>query len=531
MPTAQDLDRLRAAMATLSSLSAARGDLIKAEDWNSLVGIVVELGRTVLGRDAAETVPPHEHLDQVTADWLSPPLRDQVERGPLADPAQSLRISKLELQVQRVHERFDNQQGASEDLAARFDGVVTRDVERQAAMTRLTRQVETVTDPAPQIDAMRASLQSVQDNIGKVLNTSARLNDATGAPIDLGALDGRVKALDQLASRLRDANGEVLDFAGLENRLADIANKSVTQDQLTKAIRNAANTRPVNLDQVATNLSTDLQTRFEASLGNLKSELDATVNTRLAGLDGLVDARVANALPAVSAGITNSLDARIAQARDATIAAAGTAAARDLATQAEALRSEFAAHLASTTETVRGFVQSEVSSRIANDLQAAAQGLATANQRIDAFANDVAALKSDRASFTASIAAVPQQLAALRAELRDTLVTEATTRANATLTAVNARLDNLSTQQQQMLTSIQRQVTQSAIDAARTAASEAAQSQVTAARVSILSEARGIAREEIGVASKLRTTSAGSLGQANPGLGQIAGLGTVIGPR
>ncbi|NWM59911.1 hypothetical protein GY645_25020, partial [Escherichia coli] len=94
-----------------------------------------------------------------------------------------------------------------------------------------------------------------------------------------------------------------------------------------------------------------------------------------------------------------------------------------------------------------------------------------------------------------------QQLAALRAELRDTLIGEATTRANATLAQVTAKFDTLAQQQQQMLSSMTQQIRQSAIDSARSAATEAAQNEVKAARVSILGEVRGITREEIGVAS------------------------------
>ncbi|MBL7471031.1 hypothetical protein, partial [Escherichia coli] len=88
-----------------------------------------------------------------------------------------------------------------------------------AAVMRLTRNVEAVSDPGPQLDAMRTSLKSVQDTIAKVIDASARLNDAGGRPIDLAALDARVSNLDKFTQRLRGANGEFLDFASLENKL------------------------------------------------------------------------------------------------------------------------------------------------------------------------------------------------------------------------------------------------------------------------------------------------------------------------
>ncbi|WP_163312690.1 hypothetical protein, partial [Klebsiella aerogenes] len=86
-----------------------------------LVDIVVDFGRALLAREDAKVVPPHEHRDQVTAEWLAPALRAQIERGPLADPAQSLRLSAAELRLTRLSERLDTQQSAATDLLARFD--------------------------------------------------------------------------------------------------------------------------------------------------------------------------------------------------------------------------------------------------------------------------------------------------------------------------------------------------------------------------------------------------------------------------
>ncbi|NWP01098.1 hypothetical protein GY973_23725, partial [Escherichia coli] len=85
------------------------------------------------------------------------------------------------------------------------------------------------------------------------------------------------------------------------------------------AIRNAANTRPPNLDQLEASISADLQSRCEGSLNNLKTELDSSVNSRLSGLDGLVDARVTAALPGVTTSINSALDARLSQTRDAAV--------------------------------------------------------------------------------------------------------------------------------------------------------------------------------------------------------------------
>ncbi|WP_163586484.1 hypothetical protein, partial [Klebsiella michiganensis] len=82
------------------------------------------------------------------------------------------------------------------------------------------------------------------------------------------------------------------------------------------------------------------------------------------------------ALPGVTTSINSALDARLSQTRDAAVAAAADSANRDLATRADALRAEFTAGLASSTESVRGLIQNEVTSRVAANLQATAGDLA-----------------------------------------------------------------------------------------------------------------------------------------------------------
>ncbi len=63
MPTVADLERLNALTTRLVPLGgAAQGEVIKAEDWNTLVGAIVEIGRVVLGEEREIVPAPHEHL-------------------------------------------------------------------------------------------------------------------------------------------------------------------------------------------------------------------------------------------------------------------------------------------------------------------------------------------------------------------------------------------------------------------------------------------------------------------------------------
>src|SRR5512134_2041235 len=103
MPTPQDLERLRALLGQLTAIGGARrGELIRADDWNALVSAVEDIARAVLAIDPAAAVPSHEHLDQVTSAWLSPDLRELLERGPLADPAAQKRLTEIEQTLKRT---------------------------------------------------------------------------------------------------------------------------------------------------------------------------------------------------------------------------------------------------------------------------------------------------------------------------------------------------------------------------------------------------------------------------------------------
>src|SRR5688500_2303947 len=108
MPTPQDLDRLRGLLAQLTAIGdARRGELIRADGWDTLVSAGGDLARAVLAVDAADRVPAHEPRDQVTSAWLSPDLRDLLERGPLAAPALQKRLTDIEQTLRRTRETLD----------------------------------------------------------------------------------------------------------------------------------------------------------------------------------------------------------------------------------------------------------------------------------------------------------------------------------------------------------------------------------------------------------------------------------------
>jgi hypothetical protein len=96
MPTVAELERLAALAKALTPLTSVRaGTLIRAEDWNTVVGALIELARAVLSSSKEGAVAAHEHPDQVSIGWLDAQLRFLIERGPLADPAATSRVDEL----------------------------------------------------------------------------------------------------------------------------------------------------------------------------------------------------------------------------------------------------------------------------------------------------------------------------------------------------------------------------------------------------------------------------------------------------
>ena len=74
MPTVAQLDRLKALVDRLTPLTQIqRGELIRAQDWNDVVGTLLEVARAVLADEVTpQTVPPHEHPDQVKTSLARP---------------------------------------------------------------------------------------------------------------------------------------------------------------------------------------------------------------------------------------------------------------------------------------------------------------------------------------------------------------------------------------------------------------------------------------------------------------------------
>src|SRR5918992_886787 len=125
MPTVEEIDRLTALLARLGPLADAQtGELIRAEDWNTVVDVLVEVARALI-EDQERPVRPHDHPDQVQLGWLDPRLRQVVEGGPLADPANIARVDSLERADERLQAALDGLAAQVAELRERGREIAT----------------------------------------------------------------------------------------------------------------------------------------------------------------------------------------------------------------------------------------------------------------------------------------------------------------------------------------------------------------------------------------------------------------------
>ena len=509
MPTPQDLQRLRGLLNQLNAIgNAQRGELIRAEDWNTLVAAVTDVAQAVLAEEAAETVPGHEHLDQVTSAWLSPQLREVFERGPFADPAAQQRLLALEQNLKRLADRIDESRSNVEEFRKRLTDVTTRDLEREAAVTNVRRAVENVLDPRPDLLNIRNTLASVQREMGSVLQAASRLT-VNGEVVDLGGVVNRVGELEGFRNRLRFANGELLDAATLERRLGEVTNRTVSQEQLDEAIR----TRPTQvppeiLSGIEDRLGTNLRNQVNESLGTFGTEIRGEVDTRLSGVGDLVNSRLNDALPGVTQSITTNLNASIETARRGAIDAAIAGAGQALSTREQAIRADLDAGLADVRAGIPGAVRTEVGQQLPAQLAGIRTDLTAVNRRVDLVSAQATSHDETLSQHSIAVAAIPQDQANLKNELRTSLLAEVELRSANIARSLDEQLAAFDRTQSDRFLNLTEDLRKLSADTALRIATETATAQLRDMRAQMLAEMRTVAREEVtvGVRDQVKTS-------------------------
>lgn len=300
MPTVGDLERLKAIVTQLVPLANARPrTLIKAEDWNLVVGALIETARALLTDDRASLVPPHDHADQVQLSWLDDRLRGLLEKGPLADPASLARLVELDRRIRQGATLLDEVRAVVADIRARVDDVTTKDLARAADVTRVQRTVESLRSSRSDMLALRSSLEALRTDLQRAIEVGRQL-EVDGRPLDVAGLLSRVDALETLRDHLTMPNGQPLDATALEVRLTELTNTLVTEEELDEALRTL---HPDVSDEVRGQLREEVlgaaDERIASVAAGLRTELGASIDHRLSDVDTRVSDALAEGLPGV----------------------------------------------------------------------------------------------------------------------------------------------------------------------------------------------------------------------------------------
>ena len=326
MRTAAETDRLKSVIASLQTLgNAQRGDLITAQRWNELVSVVTSLAQIMLSAQENELVPPHEHPDQVKLSWLDPALRAMIEKGP-SDP---IRLIDFDHRVRLLEGELTTVRTAATDARDRLAEISTRELVRDANISEVRRVVETIDKRKDAITELRNTFESIHSKVDTAIEASARFVIG-GQPVDMEALDRRVKAVEDLRTSVQTS------VQGFETRITDLQKNTVTQAQLNEAIgKQTTEISPEQIAVVQTNVTTAIRNEFNASFETLGGEIGKQVDDKLATVDATIVQRIEDRLPTaigpalegVKAQITSTAAQLRGEAKTASDQAAGAVAA------------------------------------------------------------------------------------------------------------------------------------------------------------------------------------------------------------
>lgn len=308
MPTVVELERLRALVERLLPLaSVQRGDVIRADNWNLVVESLIEMARTLTALQTDQDVPSHEHISEVSLDWLDAELRQLIERGPLNDPIATSRVLKIEQRATELSDSLASVGRTLGGLRERLDETITRDLVREHSMVKVTQKVDGIADGREDVLALRRTLDSIRKDTASVLELRENLL-IDGRPISMKTFNERMKALEEMRDRLRLPNGQVLDGVLFEQRLQTVENRFVPRDELDDILGG----RKVELsDNDFERIQGSIRVQFSHDLEKMSKEFDERMrlefNSRFADVEKIVAGVVAGSIPSLRDSLSESL--------------------------------------------------------------------------------------------------------------------------------------------------------------------------------------------------------------------------------
>ena len=395
MTTAADLDRLQALLARLTPVAGRqRGEVIRADDWNLVVGSLIEVARAVLAEAAAADVPPHQHTDQVQLSWLDGRLRTLLQSGPLNDPATLTRLAAVERRLAGSGGNLDGVKADLDNLRSRVTEITTRDLVREKDVTLVRRNLAAVGDSRGDIVNLRQTLDAVRTDLTRAIEVGRQL-EQDGHPIDVPALVARVDALDVLREHLTGPDGEPFDAAVLERRLTELTNTLVTEEELDEALRQIhPSVDEADLAAIKSDVLTSALNEVNPKLDGLRQDVSTDIDNRLSDLDGRIGEAVTGQLPQVRDQILSQTRQAIDAAIDEEDARVGTTLDQRLAAEHTALTGELGARI----DTVDGRILPTAQAEAARQFD---EKLPPLNAAIGALSERTAGLETQTANLAA----------------------------------------------------------------------------------------------------------------------------------
>ncbi|HEX4953077.1 MAG TPA: hypothetical protein VF017_06755 [Thermoanaerobaculia bacterium] len=369
------LRRIAALVERLEPLASAgrkkTGDRIEAEDWNTVVEILlgvlgVDRGQEeALVSSLADRFAPadHQHPGEVTADWLSADLQARLAGGGESVATRRLvdeldgRISGLASQVAALSTQV-------EGLQASLDRAAAGELDRGRTLRNFEARFTNLESVRAVVGNLGNQVSGITGKVDELLALRGNLTDEQGNPLDLRGLRTEVGNLTTLTKNFNGVDGRPLKLAELELQLRDLSD-----------VVGAGGSRGFEhvVTQVADQVRPALESRVQQAVDLARDE---EREQRLAG-EGRLRSEIATSVAASRDGLTQTLgqltaasETRLSGRLDERLATASAQIARDASAAAATLVTD---RLANLPAQVRGEVATAITpvrAELAASLQA-----------------------------------------------------------------------------------------------------------------------------------------------------------------
>ena len=281
--------------------------MIEAPHWNSLVGSVIEVARSVLAEDRTDVVPEHDHSDQVGVGWLDSKLRGLILEGGLNDPGGESQLFKLSRELESLSKQLDQMRDSLSQLKSDLSGISTRDLMRESDMTRVSRKIDGMADARDDVTALRQTFQTLEVDVKRAIEFGQTVV-RNGQIINVADLLTRVERVETLRDSLTNSAGNVFNANDLERRLVQLQNTLVTEDELDEALKTVRTQVEGGLRSSILEESREVaRLATSEAMDPISNESLDQLRERVDSLDAGIDTRINNATSDLAAKLRSTL--------------------------------------------------------------------------------------------------------------------------------------------------------------------------------------------------------------------------------